>query len=210
MKVNWIYKIRKSKYLTWLFFSLLLSVIGRSIYVSFTVVRAYDNVVEIFFNRAILENVGVFQALYDSFSFDFHFSAYMDFIPIDENKSKAMQFLMNEISFDNNFINQIEGGQVFSGGFPDFIFYIFHYFSYLPIIFFSFLFCMFVKVLLIDIVRKNIFLFITGIQCVFPFFLFFTSGFVDFIFNPLWYLKLFMFCFLFIYYGVSDNSKLQF
>jgi hypothetical protein len=210
LKNNLISKIRNSKYLTYFFSLLLLFIIGRSIYVSFTVVRAYDNVVEIFFNRAILENVGVFQALFDSFNFDFHFISYMNFTPIDENKSKAMQFLMNEISFDNNFINQIEGGQVFSGGFPDFIFYVMNYFSYLPILGFSFLFYFFVKILLLDIVKKNILLFIVGIQCVFPFFLFFTSGFVDFLFNPMWYLKLLIFCILYIYYGIGDNSKLQF
>lgn len=210
LKNNLIFKIRNSKFLSYLFFLFLIFTIGHAIYVSFTVVRAYENVAEIFFNRAVLENVGVFQALFDSMNFDFHIISFLNFTPIDENKSKAMQFLMNEISFDNNFINQIEGGQVFSGGYPDFLFYTMHYFSFLPIIFFSFLFYCFIKILLLEKVKKNILLFLVGIQCIFPFFLFFTSGFIDFLFNPLWYFKLLIFYILYIYYGNSNNSKLQF
>jgi hypothetical protein len=207
---NIILRVKNSKFLISFFLLLLLFAIGNVLYTSFTLVRGYENVAEVFFNRAVLENVGVFQSLYDNENFEFNILSYFDFIPIDEKKSKAMQFLMSELSNDNNYINQIEGGQVFSGGFPDFLFYVSNYFAFIPIILISFLFSLFIKLMLKDLVKTNIILFLLGIQCVFPFFLFFTSGFVDFFTNPVWYLKLFLFVILYFYYGVNNHPKLQF
>lgn len=202
--------IRNSRLLLSIVVFLIIGAVGNNLYQSFTVIRGYEDVALVFFNRAILENVGVFQAVYDGGIDKLMIHQFLLFEAIDPNKSAAMQFMMQELSYTYNYINQIMDGQVFSGGFPEFFLYTLNYYSLIPIITISVILRLLLRIMSRVHVRKNIVLFLLGFQCIFPFMLFFTSGFIDFLYNPIYYFKLVFFILsyhVYIFYNSSDIQR---
>lgn len=207
-RTNVLAVIRNSKILLILSLGFIVFLIAYNLYNSFYVIRGYEDVALVFFNRAVLENVGVYQAIYDSGINGINVYKYFSFDPIDDSKSSTMQFLMEELSFTYNYVHQISAGQVFSGGFPEFFFYTLNYYGLLFIVVISLLFRFFLIIVTKVEVRQNIILFLLAFQCVYPFFLFFTSGFIDFLVNPIYFLKIITFFVSYYAYIFYYNSNL--